>query len=63
MQSRDFFAFGIQTNVFTTPLMSQFSKMGGDSLPPPTNSFWVEDASGENMVTEDGVLNYVFVGA
>lgn len=63
MQSRNFFPFGMTNNVITTPIMSQNNKVGGGSIPPPTNSFWVEDLSGNQMVTEDGLLKYVFIGA
>lgn len=63
MQSHSYFPFGIGTNVFTSPLMSQPNKIGGDSIPPSTNSYWVEDLTHDQMVTEDLSKKYVFVGA
>jgi hypothetical protein len=53
---------GVVFNPVVCSLFTQY--FAGTSSPvPPTQLLWVEDLTGDQMVTEDLSQQYVFVGA
>jgi len=56
------FGFGLKINPIVNSLFIQY--YSGISSPiPPSELLWVEDGTGQQMVTEDLSQDYIFVGA